>query len=173
MSGVKITRSGSFTEALQRIGSNLRTQKVRVGIFENATTTDGKLVAEYATYNEFGTEHIPARPFMRITMREHQRDWMNTFRYMMNGQDPQDPIAVDKALRMVGDQAVGHIVETIKSEVPPPNAPSTKEKKRKVITGANNKLMKNASGEVMTHIPGTLIDTGAMIQAIAFEVNPK
>lgn len=173
MSGVKITRSGDFSAALRQIGANLRSQKVRIGIFENATTDDGKLIAEYATYNEFGTEHIPPRPFMRLTIKGHQQDWLNTFKGMMNGQNPEDPLAVERALTMVGVQAVGHIQDTIDSNVPPPNAESTRRRKRKVITGADNRPMKDSSGEVMTHIPGTLVNTGAMRKAIAFEVNPE
>lgn len=172
MSSVKITRNGDMSAALRQIGANLKAAKVRIGIFENATTDDGKLIAEYATYNEFGTEHIPARPFMRNTIKEHTGDWLRTFAGMIAGQ-AEDPVAVDRALRMVGVQAVGHIQDMIDSNMPPDNAPSTKERKRKIITGANGRPMKNEAGEVMTHIPGTLVNTGAMRKAIAFEVNPE
>ena len=157
---------------LRQIGANLKTAKVRVGIFSNATTDDGKLIAEYATYNEFGTSRIPARPFMRTTMQNHSAEWQNTFAHMIKGQ-AEDPTAVDKALRMVGTQAVGHVRETIKSNLPPPNAESTRRKKTKVITGAKGRPMRDGNGDVVTYAPGTLIDTGAMIQAIAFEVNPE
>lgn len=39
-------------------------KEVVVGIQQGATN-DGLLVAEYATWNEFGTRTIPSRPFMR------------------------------------------------------------------------------------------------------------
>lgn len=39
-------------------------KEVVVGIQQGATN-DGLLIAEYATWNEFGTRTIPSRPFMR------------------------------------------------------------------------------------------------------------
>lgn len=173
MGSVKVKQSGDFSAALRQISNNLKTQIVRVGIFANATTKDGKLIAEYAAYNEYGTEHIPPRPFMRNTIKEHKAEWQQTFGNWMRGRDPQDPLAVERALYVVGDQAKGHVQETIGSNMPPPNAASTIRQKRKVITGADNKPMKNEKGEVMTHVPGTLVMNGDMQRAVAFEVNPK
>lgn len=172
MSNVQVHGSKAIPDALRRITDNLRGQKVRVGIFENATTDDGKLVAEYATYNEFGTEHIPARPFMRNTIKAHAADWQKTFAGNVAPQ-PDDPSTIYKALQTVGVQAVGHIQETISSSMPPPNAPSTIRKKTKTIVDGKGRKMKDANGEVMTHIPGTLVDTGTMRKAVSFEVNPE
>ena len=45
---------------------------VDVGIFEGARNPETNTsVAEYATYNEFGTATIPARPFMAISFDEN------------------------------------------------------------------------------------------------------
>ena len=158
-------------DTLRQIGENCRNQKVRIGILENATTEDGKQVAEYAAYNEYGTRHIPPRPFMRLTIGQHKEDWVRTFVGMIQNQNLQDPSVIERAFTMVGVQAVGHIQETIDSNVPPPNADSTRRRKQKVITGANGKVMKDSGGEAMTHIPVTLVMNGTMRKAIAFEVN--
>lgn len=171
MAHVSMTRSGNMQAALRQIGANLRTAKLRIGIFADATTTDGKRVAEYATYNEFGTEHIPARPFMRKTISEHKGVWQRTFAQMLQGK-ASDPLAVENALHTVGREAVGHIQETISSNMPPDNAPSTKRKKTKFITDGRGRKMKNADGTDATHIPGTLVDTGLMRKVVSYEVNP-
>lgn len=172
MSVVNVRGSSVIPDALRRIKDNLHGQRVRVGIFENSTTEDGKLVAEYATYNEFGTEHIPARPFMRNTIKAHSADWQKTFAGNVAPQ-PDDPSTIYRALYLVGVQAVGHIQETISSNMPPPNAESTKRRKTKVIVDGRGRPMKDANGEVMTHIPGTLVMDGTMRKAVAFEVNPE
>lgn len=172
MADPKIRNSQAIPDALKKIVGNMQTAKLRVGIFKNATTTDGKLIAEYATYNEFGTEHIPPRPFLRSTIKAHSSDWRNTFAAMLKG-TAQDAPAVERALTLVGVQAVGHIQDTIDSNMPPPNAESTRRQKRKTLLDAKSRPMKDEAGKVMTHIPGTLVNTGMMRKAISFEVNPE
>jgi len=44
--------------------------EVAVGIL-TGTNADGTSIAEYATYNEFGTDRIPSRPFMRTAFDEN------------------------------------------------------------------------------------------------------
>ncbi|RKK03301.1 hypothetical protein EBE87_25855 [Pseudoroseomonas wenyumeiae] len=41
--------------------------EVKVGVRAGPKDGDGMEVLQYAAHNEFGTEHIPARPFMRHT----------------------------------------------------------------------------------------------------------
>ena len=56
---------------------------VRAGILEGATKPDGTPIPPYAAVNEFGgksvhngkTVTIPARPFMRDTVRLHSKEW--------------------------------------------------------------------------------------------------
>jgi HK97 gp10 family phage protein len=57
--------------------------EVAVGILEGAQNdgaqNDGVSVAEYATYNEFGTEKIPSRPFMATSFDENAASISNDF----------------------------------------------------------------------------------------------
>jgi HK97 gp10 family phage protein len=48
---------------------------VKAGVLGGATTTDGKSIAEYAIYNEFGTQYIPPRPFLSDTAKRKGKDW--------------------------------------------------------------------------------------------------
>jgi hypothetical protein len=51
----------------QNIVSNLKilnNSATKVGL-QKGDTHEGKSIAEYAAYNEFGTKNIPSRPFMR------------------------------------------------------------------------------------------------------------
>jgi len=44
---------------------------VTVGVHQGERNLEGTDIAEYATYNEYGTEDIPSRPFMRTSFDEN------------------------------------------------------------------------------------------------------
>jgi len=68
---------------------------VAVGI-QHGTTSDGASVAEYATYNEFGTETIPSRPFMATSFDESRAliigDMDKEFNAMLNGKSAHNAL---------------------------------------------------------------------------------
>lgn len=45
------------------------------GVLGGATNSDGEEVAKYAFFNEYGTEEIPSRPFMRNAVKKNQGKW--------------------------------------------------------------------------------------------------
>lgn len=47
---------------------------VKVGFRAGSGSNDGVPIVEYAAYNEFGTATSPARPFMRRTADQNQRE---------------------------------------------------------------------------------------------------
>lgn len=51
----------------------LKGRGVKVGLLAGGPKQDGVPVVEYATLNEFGTENIPSRPFMRKTSDDAQK----------------------------------------------------------------------------------------------------
>ena len=142
-------------------------------MLEGAKTTDGKSVATYAAYNEFGAvvrvtpkmkaffRHrfginlkkqklvIPGRPFMRRTLRNHRQEWVNKVAAALKaGRTPED------VLDLVGKIMAQDIQAQIKSNMKPKNKPLTL-------------MIKNAqeSGRA-----GTLMNTGALYGAITYEV---
>lgn len=61
---VKITDNKQRWEKVRRELKSSGNKEVVVGI-QKGEVNEGVLVAQYATWNEFGTRTIPSRPFMR------------------------------------------------------------------------------------------------------------
>lgn len=122
---------------------------VNVGWFEDQTYEDGLPVAKVARWNEFGTKQgIPQRPFMRRTMMEHEKDWIELLKTLVQKEIDKEgkKIDVDKALKQFGEVVKGDIQETILRGGFAPNSRATRKRK----------------GE--SSIP--LVDTGVMISSI-------
>ena len=126
---------------------------LEVGILasDGATTTEGESVATYATYNEYGTPTIPARPFMRQTEAARVGTWKNIVRKRASS-DPDDIIG---AFELAGEVAAKDIQATIEAGGFVANAESTIEAKKR----RNKKY---------TETP--LIDDGTMQEAMNYRV---
>ena len=128
---------------------------VKVGIDETAVNSEtGVRIAEYAAYNEFGTQDIPARPFMRLTVERHVDEWWQLFIRIAGDRVLHDPKVGVRALTAVGEKAVEDMRATIMSDVPPPNAPETIRRK---IAKGNSYI-------------GTLYDTGEMYRSVIYHL---
>lgn len=124
---------------------------VKAGILAGATTADGQKVAQYAAWNEFGTRHIPARPFMRNTVSNSAGEW----KQLLTGQLSAHPDGAKAAMFIIGERMSEDIKSTIQAGDFTPLAEQTVERK-----------MKAGKKE-----PGTpLIDTGTMLKAVSYEV---
>lgn len=129
--------------------------KVKVGVLGKSGS---KMVVTAAT-NEFGTTKagarhnvtIPARPFLRPvgTNKELAAFVAGQLKAILRVPNPEDP---RRALGKIGEKAVALVRQNIASHPPPPNAPSTIEKK-----GSS----------------GTLVDTGRLRQSIAWAFAQK
>ena len=102
---------------------------VSVGVHEGAGnyTGGGKeevSVVEVALWNEFGTKYMPERSFIRSTVDENQ-GLINAWRQEAIGKITEGKWTVEKALEAIGFRLKLLIETKIKSNVPPPNAPST------------------------------------------------
>ena len=107
-------------------------------------------VAEYAFYNEFGTAHIPARPFMRMAFEKGKAqissDAASLVEKVVSG-----AMTPDQALQIMGQRHADRVKYTIKSvDIPPMLDPETIKRKK----GATK----------------TLVDTGVMANSVTFEV---
>lgn len=144
---VKIKRQGKGTASLKSIRKG--PDAVKVGFFGDKTTS-------IAVWQEFGTETIPERPFMRNAIRGNKGKYRGVavpaaaaiIREVAAGGDPGK--AKRKALAKIGILAQGDIQEEITALSSPPNAPSTIRQK-----GSSNPL----------------IDTGAMRAAVSFKID--
>lgn len=148
MANVEI--KGGDLAGLEKLIRQLATSKgLRVGILEGAANSvTGERIAPYAAANEFGAPGIPARPFMRSTITMQSGKWAKGFARMLQSGRP-----TAQALELLGNRMAEDVQDTIKSNMPPPNSPATRERKNAESAGK-----------------GTLIDTGSMLRAIDYEV---
>jgi hypothetical protein len=108
----------------------------------------GLSMPEIAASNEFGTDKIPARPFMSTSFDENRNAIyafiQKNYEKILDGKQ-----TTEKALGLVGIAMVGLIQKKIRQIVYPPNAPSTIK-----IKGSSKPL----------------IDYGQMIQSVREKV---
>lgn len=125
--------------------------EVVIGVQAGEVNDDSQLIAEYAAYNEFGTEKIPERSFMRSSFDENlpaiKADMDRRYGQVVDGS-----ITARQALGLIGLRHQDQIKDKIDTNIPPPNAPATIEAK-----GSSH----------------TLIDTGAMKNSIHYIVRGK
>lgn len=129
---------------------------VKVGFpapsFSKPREDDALTVGEVAVYNEFGTETIPERSFIRTTFDEKKYQ-IQDFIDQVVGEISDGKYTTEQGLERIGLYGAKLIVEKIRTSVPPPNAPSTIARK-----GSSN----------------TLVDTGQMVQTLlaqGFEIH--
>ena len=70
-------------EKLQKELEYLQTHAVKVGVLGNGSA-DGVSVQDYAIFNEYGTSHIPSRPFFRLSVGTQKAQ--NEIREYLNAQ---------------------------------------------------------------------------------------
>jgi hypothetical protein len=124
---------------------------VDVGIHDDAGSgEEGTPIAAYASYNEYGTGRgVPERSFLRSTFDE-TIEKLNRLRGRLLEAVYEGRMTAELAGALLGEQHSADIKRKIGSNLPPPNAPSTVRAK-----GSSS----------------TLIDSGAMRQAVRYEVN--
>jgi hypothetical protein len=143
--GIKITTLKDNTKKIKAELRKINNEKLVVGVID-------PVIAEYATYNEFGTIDIPQRSFLRSTYDEQIGKWLKQLEQGISGIINMR----DNASRVwdaLGKKAKENVKNKIKSNVPPANAPST--------------IRKKGAGKT------TLFDTGALLGSITYEVRPK
>ena len=118
------------------------------GLGEHPNSDDGQTMAEIAMFQEFGTRHIPERPFLRTTIQERKSEYLaimkSLLKRIMNGD-----MTVSDARKVLGLKAMADVQNKIVEISSPQNAEATIRKK-------------NSSNP--------LIDTGAMKQSVSWDV---
>lgn len=115
------------------------------------TYDNGASVLDVAIWNQFGTDRIPARPFIDNAVTRIEQDNSGSGAYIAK-QVVDGKMSADTALKQVALVAENAIREAITDDVYEPNAPSTKRRKRS---------------------DRPLIDTGKMRQAVTSVVRDR
>lgn len=140
-------------KAIKREVERAQHREVAVGILQGSTDSEGTSIAEYATYNEFGTEDVPSRPFMAMSFDENvaaiNSDFNRQSKRLVAGE-----VTAEQALTIIGQKHAGRVQNTITGRnILPALAPSTIAAKK----GSTK----------------TLVDTGAMTNAVQIEVRDR
>lgn len=127
--------------------------EVAVGVLQGSVDAEGTSIAEYATHNEFGTQDIPARPFMAMSFDENRlpinTDFVKQGKAMVEGR-----VTAQHALTVIGQKHADRTKNTItQRDILPELADSTVQAKK----GSTK----------------TLVDSGAMANAINISVRGR
>lgn len=150
--GVKVTdRMTADGKKLQKMLKVLAEKEVRVGFQAGkATEEDGTDICDIAAWNELGTVHIPARPFLRQSVDDNVSK-INSF-LQSKKKDLVRGVSAEQVLKEIGIFQKDLIQEKITEGNFTPNAESTVKKK-----GSSKPL----------------IDTGRMRQSVNYEIKSK
>ena len=135
----------------QQMLKELAEKEVRVGFQHGkATEEDGTDICDIAAWNELGTVHIPARPFLRMSVDDNASK-IKSF-LQEKKKDLVRGISAEQVLKEIGIFQKDLIQEKITDGSFAPNAASTVKKK-----GSSKPL----------------IDTGRMRQSVNYEIKQK
>lgn len=122
--------------------------KINVGIQSGSEASDGSPLVDRAAANEFGTDSIPERSFMRSAFDENQSALVSLVKALWNSTLSGKRNAMQSA-HLLGQAHEGQIKEKITSLRTPPNSQVTIDRK-----GSSNPL----------------IDSGEMRRSVRYEV---
>jgi len=130
-------KPGGNIDDLTKLSGGLTTQVgVLRGTGEHPNAEGGQTIAEIAWWNEFGTDTIPERPFLRSTVREHRyyevevgKALREVLKIITSGSSSDGGALGKKFLLAVGVKAAADIQQKIVDISSPPNAEYTKNKK--------------------------------------------
>lgn len=135
------------TQLVDRGWNNIKKELQRMQKMELVVGVLDSEVATYGAYNEFGTTHIPPRPFIRGTMENEGKDIAKLVKAVKNAV-LSGGSAYNEVTRM-GLHVQGLIQKTIRSGVGPGNAPSTIRQKGHARTLVGGKVNGEAGGTLM------------------------
>jgi len=139
-----ITEKDRGWNRIKKDYASLSKASLKVGLQAGDVDDTGVPIATYGFFNEFGTERIPERSFIRSTADEQRENWNKlldgAYNKILNGE-----ISVGRALAIVGTKAQEDIKKKIMTGPFAPNSEATI-----VIKGSSRPL----------------IDTGIMRQSI-------
>ena len=107
---VKI-KGGDKLERLVQTSKKLKMEVV-AGVFANATNSEThEKIAPYAAAMEYGTIHVPARPFLRQTVEKHSKEWKD---YLKHGLKVATDDNAERVMGLIGRRMRSDIIRTIR-----------------------------------------------------------
>lgn len=144
-----ITTSGRNQAYFTRLA---KAAAVYVGIPQGERDTEGRLIAQRAFWNEFGTLFTPERSFLRATLRQHENKYVRLMANLL-----REGRTIEEALEYLGLVVVDDVNERINSNIEPPLAASTVAKKKKLKAPY---LALVATGEMQRAITSQVVSGG-------------
>lgn len=136
MSRNKVEVKDQGWNRIQKEVKSAKGSGVKVGVLSDSGTDDeGADMTLIAAANEFGTDTIPARPFVRGAFDKHRRRLHQT-KDRLWWLVIQGRITVSRALALLGEEHQGQVQEYMTELNEPANAPSTVRQK-----GSSNPLI--------------------------------
>lgn len=120
------------------VGKKRRNPKKKVQFAGKERYRSISQVAEIAAYQEFGTEFIPARPFMSTSFDESQVE-LTELKKKLYDKILEGRLTTERALVILGEFMSNKTKRKIKDITSPPNRPSTIKRK-----GSSNPLIDTA-----------------------------
>ena len=103
----------------------LENKKLKVGVLPSAgRNSEGVDLVDVAIWNEFGTRHIPARPFVRIAAEKNESKW-NRYAERCVDAALKNRANINNALYLLGEQVKSDVQRDIGSGELAPNKAST------------------------------------------------
>lgn len=127
-------------------------KEVVVGLLAGKVDSEGASIADYAAYNEYGTESIPARPFMSTSFDQNinkiSADFNNQSKKLITG-----TVSANTALTIIGQKQAQRVQSTITNGNFAKLSPKTVARKK----GSTKPL----------------VDTGAMVNAVQISIRSR
>ena len=143
--------------------------KVKVGFFSTSKYPDGNPVAYIAAIHEFGFPEgkIPARSFMRSTIKEKKTAWREQVLIPMFNKLLAGAVSLDFIAEHLGQVASGDMRKTI-SEIQEPAL-----KKSTISARLARYVAKNPKKKPPETISKPLVETGQMIASLTYAVTDE
>lgn len=135
-------------EKLNRLKNKLKGTSIAVGYFKGLLYDNNIPMVQIASWNEFGTETIPPRPFMRNSIRNNRKKWIKLYRDRII----RNKLNINRSSNYIANIMVVDVKTSIDKQLNPPNRPSTIEEKKS------------------SH---PLIDTGRLNNSLTYEITAK
>lgn len=176
---VKITdRETESGKKFRKMLEELKKLEVRIGIHQGAVSRDGADLVDRAMWNELGTEHIPARPFLRQSVDAH-KDKIEKFLKAM-AKRLVNRGSAEEVLKNIGEFQVKLVRKEITTGYFTPNSPATikykhdkKVGKKKKSSKKKKNTDKKTDSEQKIGTIKPLIDDGDMKKAINYMIREK